>query len=157
VLTRAATIGMVVAGSALASSPACAQESPGSFERVLWTGPTAGAPSQQKRVVLSGLYVLSAASLGATGYFAYSWVRAADQVSANDVRGVCFELASRDCHRFMDAQADLRGAQRGTAAAAAATAGFLLGGMLVARHWANGGVGVAVSPGAAFVRLTTSF
>lgn len=156
-LRRAAIVGMVVMGSVLANSRACAQQSRGSFERVLWTGPTVGVPSPKKRLVVTGFYVLSAASLGATGYFAYSWIRAAGEVSAHDARGVCFELASGDCHQFMGAQAELRGAQRGTAAAAAATAGFLLGGMLVARYWANGAIGVAVSPGSTFVRLTTSF
>jgi hypothetical protein len=154
---RAAIAGMVAVTLGFASAPALGQESSSSLTRVLWTGPSSGVPSNAKRAALTSLYVLSAASLVGTGYFAYRWAGANEDVGSRSEQGVCFELATRDCHEFMDAQADVRGARRYTAASAAATAGFLLSGVLVAQYWDNSAVGFNVSPGVVAVQFVANF
>lgn len=153
---QAAVVGMVAATLTLVQ-PVLARETSPSLERALWTGASPGRPSDAKRVVLTGLYVLSAASLGATGYFVYTWVESSKELGASDSRGVCFELASRACREFTDAQADVRSAQRYTAASAAAAAGFLLSGVLVAQYWDNVSLGFGVSPSATSVQFTHEF
>jgi hypothetical protein len=84
-------------------------------------------------------------------------MKANDEVADSDEQGVCFELASRECREFMGAQADVRGAQRYTAATAATAAGFLLSGILVAQYWSNTVVDLNVSPVVASVQFTASF
>ena len=154
---RVVVAGMIAVSLALASVPASAREPSPSLERVLWMGPSPGAPSDGKRAVLTTLYSLSAASLVGAGYFALRWVSAADDLQAMDARGVCFELATRRCSQFMDAQADVRAAQRYTAASAAATMGLLLSGVLVAQYWQNVSLGFGVSPNVSSVQIAARF
>lgn len=141
----------------IASGQAQGQESRGSLERVLWTGDSPGTPSASKHAVLTTVYVLSLGSVAAAGYFAYSWAAADAQATNNERRGVCFELSTPECHRFMQAQADVRQAQRLTAASAALAGGFLLGGVLLAQYWDNASLGVSVSPVAPSVLFTSRF
>lgn len=139
------------------SGPVWAGESVGTLDRVFWVGGSPGAPSASKSAVLTGLYVLSGASLGVTGYFAFDWARASRIAERASGPGVCFELASPSCDEFVSAQASADSAAVRTAASAAAATGLLLGGVLVAQYWENSFLGISVSPKLASIRITAQF
>src|SRR5690606_2623198 len=151
------SIALLASSLVFASGQARGQEARVSLERVLWTGDSSGVPSALKRAVLTSVYVLSVGSVAAAGYFAYTWVEAGARATTSERRGVCFELSIPDCDRFLQAQADVRRAQRFTAASAALAGGFLLGGVVLAQYWENVSLGVSVSPVAPGLMFTSRF
>jgi hypothetical protein len=132
-------------------------EQPGTLERVFWTGPTAGRPSAAKRATLIGAYALSAISAGLTGYWAYSWLDHRAQEQQSSQAGACYNLANNRCMSAIQDQRDRRSYERLTAGGAAATAAFLVSGLLIARYWENTTLSVDAGYGALGARFDARF
>lgn len=137
-----------------AASP---DEQPGTLERLFWTGPTAGQPSNAKRATLISAYALSAVSAGLTGYWAYSWLDHRAQEQELSVAGACYDLADGSCLLAIQAQRDRRSFERLTAGGAAATAAFVVSGLLIARYWENTTIAVDAGYGVFGARLDARF
>ncbi len=139
------------------SARVVAEEANIGVERIFWTGPSSGDPSEGKRAVLIGLYTVSVVGAGATGYWAYSWLDSRAEERKIDAEGACYDLVSATCRTLLEAQAKTRSLERLTAAGAAATAAFVVSGMLVAHYWENSSFQVNIGASAIAARLEASF
>ncbi len=139
------------------SASAVAEEAGSGVERVFWTGPTSGEPADGKRAVLIGLYTVSVVGAGATGYWAYSWLDSREEERKIDTEGACYDLVSATCRTLLEAQGRTRSFERLTAAGAAATAAFVVSGMLVAHYWENGSFQFDIGASAIAARLQARF
>lgn len=139
------------------STNGVAQDVHSSMNRVFWSGTSAGEPSEAKRATLIGIYALSVAGAGVTGYWAYSWLDSRQHERNVETEGACYDLVNTSCRTLLAAQEETRSYERLTAAGAAATAALVVSGALVAQYWDNSSLRVNIGAGAIAARFEAEF